>query len=203
MGDTDSLSLDGAHAENAYQGAACIRIRYDGESGWAGVAWQHPPNNWGEQDSGFDLTGATRLELWARGEYGGEHVRIGVGLLGDTVPFSDSAVTSVDGIMLTPDWQRYQVPLQKLDLSHLKTGFVVTFTGGRSPMTSYLDSIRFVRQANVAYAGTGPVDSRIRKDAGKFSVPRNVALSSKAPIKIRAARSAIVASGCLIVVSAG
>jgi hypothetical protein len=145
MGSIDSLALDGENNEEVYDGNASIKMRYEGQLGWVGVAWQHPANNWGEQDGGFDLTGATELELWARGEYGGENIKIGVGLLEKDRAYPDSGITSVDGIVLTRDWQRYSIPLKRLDLSSLKTGFVVTLTGRKTPVTIYLDSIRFVR----------------------------------------------------------
>jgi len=144
MGSVDSLTLDGAHTENPKEGSACIRMRYTGTYGWVGVAWQDPPNNWGDQDGGFDLTGASYLEVWARGEYGGEKISIGVGLLAEDRAFPDSAREKVDGIELTDEWQRYRVPLEKRDLSSLKTGFVVTLNGRSSAVTVYLDSIRFI-----------------------------------------------------------
>jgi hypothetical protein len=144
MGSIDSLTLDGAHTENTHEGESCIKLRYVGEFGWAGVAWQHPPNNWGDQEGGFDLTGARQLELWARGEYGGEQIKIGVGLIGEDKAHPDSARTSIDGIVLKQEWQRYRIPLKKNDLSSIKTGFVVTITGRKTPVTIYLDSIRFI-----------------------------------------------------------
>ena len=145
MGTIESLTLEGDHTENPHAGKAAIKMRYTGEFGWVGVAWQHPPNNWGDQKGGFDLTGAKALELWARGEYGGEKINIGVGLIGDDKPHYDSGTTHVDGIVLTDEWQRYSIPLKKLDLSSIKTGFVVTVSGRRTPVTVYLDSIRYIR----------------------------------------------------------
>jgi hypothetical protein len=145
MGSIDALALDGAHADEAYKGSASVRLRYAGEFGWVGVAWQHPVNNWGEQDGGYDLSGARYLELWARGEYGGERVKFGVGLLREDVAYPDSAVTSIDDIVLKSEWRRYRVPLKNQDLSSIKTGFVVTLTGRASPVTVYLDEIRYVR----------------------------------------------------------
>jgi len=145
MGGIESLALDGDYADNPHAGKACIRLRYSGKFGWAGVAWQHPANNWGKQDGGFDLRGATHLELWARGEYGGEKVNFGVGLLGKDTAYPDSGKTSIDGIFLKQEWQRYRIPLKNIDLSSIKTGFVVTVTGRPTPVTVYLDSIRFVR----------------------------------------------------------
>jgi len=145
MGSIDSLTLDGAFAENSQSGHSSIRVRYEGTYGWAGIAWQNPANNWGDQEGGYDLSGATRLELWARGEYGGEKISLGVGLIGSDKPHADSGITKVDGIHLTKDWQRFVVPLKGIDLSSIKTGFVMTLTGRQTPVTIYLDSIRFVR----------------------------------------------------------
>jgi len=145
MGGIEQLSLDGSQEQVVFEGDAAIRIRYEGRFGWAGIAWQDPPNNWGERDGGHDLRGATALELWARGEYGGEHVGFGVGLLEQDRAFPDSGIARVEGIVLTPEWRRFRVPLEGVDLSSIKTGFVVTLTGRATPVTIYLDSIRFVR----------------------------------------------------------
>jgi len=145
MGSIGSLTLDGQFAESPHDGQASIKMRYEGKFGWVGVAWQHPANNWGDQEGGFDLTGATQLELWARGEYGGEKIKIGVGLLEKDRAHPDSGIVSVDDIVLTNEWQHYTIPLEKTDLSSLKTGFVISLTGRSTPVTVYLDSIRFIR----------------------------------------------------------
>ncbi len=145
MGGTEHLTVDGRSTENVHSGEHSVRIRYEGTFGWAGVAWQHPANNWGDQDGGFDLSGAGKLELWARGAYGGEKIDFGVGLLGDDRAYPDSAMTKLEGIVLTREWQRYELKLDKLDLSSIKTGFFVTLTGRRTPVTLYLDQIRYVR----------------------------------------------------------
>jgi len=145
MGAIDSLTVDGAFGERPQSGHASIRVRYEGTYGWSGIAWQDPANNWGDQDGGYDLTGATKLELWARGEYGGEKISIGVGLIGSDKPHPDSGITKIDGIELSREWQRFVVPLDKIDLTSIKTGFVLTLTGRQTPVTVYLDSIRFVR----------------------------------------------------------
>jgi len=145
MGGVEDLALDGSHTGEPFEGSACIKIRYEGTYGWAGIAWQHPADNWGDKDGGFDLEGADELELWARGEYGGEKVSFGVGLLGADRAFPDSAARKVDGIVLGREWQRYSIPLKGMELSSIKTGFVVTLTGRSTPVTIYLDSIRYVR----------------------------------------------------------
>jgi hypothetical protein len=145
MGNVDDLSLDGGDTESAAVGEAGIRIQYSGRYGWAGIAWQHPANNWGDQQGGFDLSGATELELLARGEYGGETVSFGVGLLGNDTAYPDSGQAKIDNIKLTDQWQRFRIPLDDIDLTSIKTGFVVTVQGRRTPVTIYLDEIRYVK----------------------------------------------------------
>jgi hypothetical protein len=145
MGNEEYLSVDGSSAGAAAVGEAGIRIRYEGRQGWAGIAWQHPANNWGDQDGGYNLQGATELQLLARGEDGGETVSFGVGLLGRDTAFPDSGQTRIEGIRLQKEWQRFRIPLHDVDLSSIKTGFVVSLEGSRKPVTIYLDHIRFVR----------------------------------------------------------
>ena len=145
MGNYAALALDGDFAEGVQQGSAAVKVSYSGQYGWAGIAWQNPPNNWGDQDGGIDLTGATAMELWARGGSGGENVGFGVGIIGTEKAHPDSAKKMVNGVVLTDEWQRYTVPLEGLDLSSIKTGFVITLTGRSKPVEIYLDNIRFVR----------------------------------------------------------
>ena len=144
MGGTEDLSIDGSHTENPQSGSTAVKIRYSGEFGWAGVAWQHPENNWGDKDGGIDLTGATAIELWARGEYGGEEVGFGVGLIGKDMPFPDSSMTSKNTLLLSKEWQRFTVSLKGLNLTSIKTGFVIRLVGRQTPVTIYLDNIRFI-----------------------------------------------------------
>lgn len=143
MGYTEALTLDGSNGDNPRSGDAAINIRYTGTFGWAGIAWQNPPNNWGDQAGGYDLTGATELELWARGAWGGEAVSFGVGFNEPPKPHADSGQVKLDNIVLTHEWRRYAIPLRGVDLSSIKTGFVVTLEGRQSPVTIYLDDIRF------------------------------------------------------------
>ncbi len=145
MGGVESLTVDGESVDNPHDGATCIRMRYEGKFGWVGVAWQHPPNNWGDQDGGIDMSGATALEFWARGAYGGEKIDFGVGLLESDREYPDSGIKKVEGVILTREWTRYTVPLKNVDLSSIKTGFFVSMTGRSSPVTIYLDSIRYIK----------------------------------------------------------
>ncbi|MCD6093959.1 MAG: hypothetical protein J7J51_04140, partial [Candidatus Omnitrophica bacterium] len=72
MGDYGDITLDENWQDNPHSGETCIKISYSAEATqgnrWAGIYWQEPANNWGEVEGGFDLTGATKLTFWARGE---------------------------------------------------------------------------------------------------------------------------------------
>jgi hypothetical protein len=145
MGNSKSLTVDGDYGDNVVGGQYAMRMHFRARNSWAGVVWQNPPENWGEQDGGFDLTGAARLEIWARGERGGEKVGFGVGLIDGKKPYPDSAIVKSRTIELTEEWRRYDLALDGEDLSSIKTGFVVTLESGRRPVTIYLDNIRFTR----------------------------------------------------------
>jgi len=146
MGSHESLAVDGESTDDPYEGEFCIKLHYAGKFGWVGVAWQNPANNWGEQDGGYDLTGATHLELWARGKYAGERISIGVGLLGKETAHPDSGKAKIEDIVLNDEWTRYLIPLSDVDLSSIKTGFVVTISGQNTSVNVYLDSIRFIHE---------------------------------------------------------
>ena len=146
MGNAKSLTLDGGWKETVFEGANAIRMHYAGRRGWVGVAWQHPPDNWGDEDGGFDLTGASALEFWVRGESGGEKASFSVGLLDKKTDYPDSVIVKTRVIELASEWTKFRIGFEEGDdLSSLKVAFVVTLEGQRSPVTVYLDSIRFVQ----------------------------------------------------------
>jgi hypothetical protein len=146
MGNAKSLTLDDDWKESVFEGANAIRMHYTGRRGWVGVVWQHPPDNWGDEDGGFDLTGASALEFWVRGESGGEKASFGVGLLDEKTDYPDSVIVKTGMIELGPEWKKFRIGFEEGDdLSSLKVGFVVTLEGQRKPVTVYLDSIRFVQ----------------------------------------------------------
>ena len=145
MGDYGSLALETV-SEGCYAGEGCLQMAFQRAEGWGGIAWQHPANNWGTEEGGFDLRGATALEFWARGAKGGERIDVGVGLLGDDVAHPDSVRVSREGILLRKQWKRYQIRLRKkADLSSLKTGFYVSIPGQGENVEILLDQIRFIQ----------------------------------------------------------
>ena len=152
MPDGQCVKLDDSWREGCYSGTSCIKAVYDVECSkktqkWVGVYWQNPANNWGKQKGGFNLTGATKLTFWAKGEKGGERIeefKIG-GITGD-YPDSDSAV--IGPVILTNEWKQYTIDLRAKDLSYLIGGFAWATNVDVNPesCTFYLDDIRYVGQ---------------------------------------------------------
>ncbi|MEM1212766.1 MAG: glycoside hydrolase family 2 TIM barrel-domain containing protein [Planctomycetota bacterium] len=142
MGEAEAITMTLDDRGKPFVGDTNLKVTYGQGSGWGGVVWQHPPNDWGDQSGGFDLTGASQLVFHARGDKGGEVVKFGFGLLGDDKPFSDSAGTSIQ-VTLTQGWKKYTIDLSDLDLSRIKTGFYWTLAADGSPKSFYLDAIRY------------------------------------------------------------
>ncbi|MBN2097135.1 MAG: hypothetical protein JW714_01505 [Candidatus Omnitrophica bacterium] len=149
MGDYGDLRIDEAWTADPHSGTTCVRVVYSGKvsqgARWAGIFWQNPPNNWGAaRNAGYDLSKATKLTFWARGEAGGERVeefKMG-GISGD---YPDSDVAGVGPVVLTPQWQQYTIDLAGKDLSYIIGGFCFSTNVDVNPegATFYLDDIRY------------------------------------------------------------
>jgi len=125
-----------------------IRITYTprGTDQWAGIYWWDPPEaEWGNIDGGFNLSCATKLTFWARGERGGEKAEFKVGGLKGNYQDSLQPALSTGPIVLTNEWARYTLDLSGRDLSHIIGGFVWVTNKPSNPdgATIYLDDIRF------------------------------------------------------------
>jgi hypothetical protein len=143
MGNADAILRDDCWPENTHSGPSCIKITYDDTGNWAGIVWQNPPNDWGDEPGGWDITGAKKLSFWARGEAGGELVEFKLGILGRNKDFPDSGKASLGRVKLSSTWQKYEIPLEGKDLTCIKTGFVWSLAGRKEPITFYLDDIRY------------------------------------------------------------
>jgi hypothetical protein len=143
MGNTRMLKMDEASTDQPKVGEKCLKIQYLAGDAWAGIVWQDPPQDWGDQPGGWDLTGAKKLSFWARGAQGGESVSLGVGTIGPDKPFPDSARLDAKKLTLTPDWKQYTIDLTGQDLSRIKSGLVFVVTGQGEGITVYLDNIRY------------------------------------------------------------
>ncbi len=145
MGDYGAITLDESCRIKPRSGKTCIKISYSAErtqgQGWAGIYWQNPPNNWGTVKGGYDLTGATKLEFWARGEKGGEIAEFKMGGITGEYPDSDNASLGV--VQLKRKWQKFEIDLKGLDLSYISGGFVWVTSANDNPQgcTIFLDDI--------------------------------------------------------------
>ena len=143
MGNTGAITINESSAANPRTGATCIEITYTASDKWAGVWWQSPANDWGDQPGGLDLSGATMLEFWARGKNGGEKVSFNIGGIGSNKKYHDTAKAELKNVVLKPAWTRYRIPLDGQDMSRIKTPFGWTLGGQGKPVTFYIDDIRF------------------------------------------------------------
>ncbi|MCP4424486.1 MAG: hypothetical protein GY803_08350 [Chloroflexi bacterium] len=147
MGDTGDIAFDDNHQLDPNR-PNVIRIAYaaTGSQGWAGIYWWDPPNsNFGTVDGGFDLSCASRLTFWARGESGGEVAEFKAGGLRGNFQDSLQPALSTGALVLTGEWHQYSLDLTGKDLSHIIGGFVwvTNQPGNPSGATIYLDDIRF------------------------------------------------------------
>ena len=159
------VAIDLNCAINPYQGATCIQNKFTGTGvswgGWylmngilQGVETQ-PSANWGTYpNAGFNLTGATPLTFYARGQTGGETVEFfafGVGRNANTglpiAPYPDSSPkTSLGFQTLTTTWTKYVLHVETKDLSYVLGGFgwaTNANLNNNQPITFYLDDIKY------------------------------------------------------------
>lgn len=159
------LLIDDACTEQPHGGGTCIKYGFLGRgTDWGGIYRMHgvlrgksvsPQSNWGtEPDAGLDLTGATELEFWVRGQQGGEEIEFfafGVGRDANTgtpiEPYPDSSPKrSTHYVTLTTEWQRHAISLVGADLSYVLGGFGWVTNAQRSgdqDAIFYLDDIRY------------------------------------------------------------
>jgi hypothetical protein len=143
MGNTAAIKANERYTVKPHSGKTCMQWQYNAKDNWGGVVWQSPANDWGDVAGGKNLTGATKLTFWARGEQGGEVVTFLCGVINRDKPFFDTVQTKLDKVALTPDWKQYTIDLKGKDLTRIKTGFGWTLAAEGKPVTFYLDDIRY------------------------------------------------------------
>lgn len=151
MGDYSAIKMDQYWAGDPHRRATCIKVVYSGAApegaGWAGVYWLDPVDNWGTVPgpTGYDLSQATKLTFWVRGQTGVEHIQFLaggiVGAHGDSL--QPAAKTPV--ITLPTTWQQVTIPLAKANLTHIIGGFgwVASAQDNPAGATFYLDDITY------------------------------------------------------------
>lgn len=148
MGDYNDISCNDGYIDDTHSGATSIKITYRPNvsqgARWAGIYWQSPANNWGDRKGGYDLTGATKLTFYAKGEKGGERIEeVKMGGISGAYPDSDFA--SIGPVILTKEWKQYEIDLADKDLSYISGGFCWSINLDVNPdgCVFYLDDIRY------------------------------------------------------------
>jgi exo-beta-1,3-glucanase (GH17 family) len=151
IGDFSAVTQDQFWARDPHHGKTCIRVVYSGPVpggvGWAGVYWQNPVDNWGAVPgpTGYDLSRASRLTFWVRGQTGTESVQFLAG--GITGTYGDSLQPAVKTPVLTlsTTWQQVTIDLTGTDLTHIIGGFGWVARAQDNPYgaTFYLDDITY------------------------------------------------------------
>jgi len=142
MGATGNMKLEMGSAETSHAGTKCIRWDYKANEGWGGIAWQSPEGDWGDKPGGYDLTGAKKLTVWAKGLVGGEQVTFSLGIIKSDKKYFDTAIVNGDKHDLTTSWQKFEINLSGKDLTRIKTGLVMIIASQGRAATVYLDDIK-------------------------------------------------------------
>ena len=111
-----------------------------------------PANNWGTQPGGYDLTNASGVSFWARGEQGAELLTFHAGGMScSTMPYLETfcPAQSLDPspVALTSDWKLYTFPFTPgTDFSSVMGPFVWSISKQDNPSGAvfYLDDIQYL-----------------------------------------------------------
>jgi hypothetical protein len=147
MGDISDINLDDNFKLDTNR-SNIIKITYtpQGGQGWAGAYWWVPGTNWGNGDDvGINVSCASKLTFWVRGEKGGEKAEFKVGGIKGTYSDSLQPAFSSGPITLTKEWIQYTINLTGKNLSHIMGGFVwvIKESSNKNGAVIYLDEIKF------------------------------------------------------------
>ncbi|HJQ25997.1 MAG TPA: VCBS repeat-containing protein [Blastocatellia bacterium] len=166
------VTVNGSYSLDKHSGATAIRCTFTpGGQNFGGFVFQNgilpngamaPSPNFGTvPNAGIDLTGATALTFWARGNSGGEIVDFymgGVGRnqdgsvvnpcvpgFGGPCPAPDSTSAVKVTVTLTTEWTQYSINLAGKDLHYVLGGFAWSVDGALNPSGAafYLDDIQY------------------------------------------------------------
>lgn len=164
-------AVNAAWTENPHSGATAIRCEFT-DSNFAGFIFMNghlPPNaaapqlNFGSvRNAGIDLTGATTLSFWARGESGDEIVDFFMGGVGWSVetgratephPGSTRRIPPLGHTFtLSTEWKRFTISVSHRNLSYILGGFGWVATDRNNPGGAifYVDDIEYELSSTAA-----------------------------------------------------
>lgn len=156
-----AVSMNGAWTDSPHDGATAIRVEFQDANfggfyllnGILGPGDLSPQLNFGTvPNAGIDLTGATTLTFWARGQAGGETIDFFMGGVGRDAntglpmnPYPDSTPVVKQTFVLTAQWAQYSLDLTGLDLSYVLGGFGWVASAALNPggAVFFLDDIEY------------------------------------------------------------
>ncbi len=167
-----AVEMDECWTDHPYSGTTCIKCSFwSQEDNWGGFYFLNgilqgsdvePSLNWGDEpNAGFNLTGATKVTFYAKGNEGNEIVEFFVGGVGWSIdqkgnsitpekPYPDSFPKVSKGYLtLTKEWEQYTIYLSGEDLSYVLGGFgwcTSAKDNNGQDITFYLDDIQWDKQ---------------------------------------------------------
>jgi hypothetical protein len=159
-----TVTMAGSWTDSPHVGATAIRAEFQDISGVnfggfyllngiLGANDRSPHPNFGtEPNAGIDLTGATALTFWARGQSGGETIEFFMGGVGRDPNtgqalslYPDSTPVVKQTVSLTAQWKQYSLDLTGRDLSYILGGFgwVASDTTNPGGAVFFLDDIEY------------------------------------------------------------
>jgi hypothetical protein len=169
-----AVDLNGSSTASPHSGATATRCEFRSTTGlnFGGLYFQNgilpagataPQFNFGtEPNAGIDLSGATGLSFWGRGERGGERVEFFMGGVGrdpatgapldpctpdvpGPCPYPDSTPVVKIAVTLTTEWTRFVIDLSGEDLTYVLGGFGWVANAPNNPTGAvfYLDDIQY------------------------------------------------------------
>lgn len=135
MGNYENMNIDLNHKETVKAGETAMKISYNAKKGWYGFALVDPAGDWGDILGGYDISKA-------KTNYDNLKVKLGFGLIDDDKKFHDTAKKLIE-IQLTDQWKKYTIKTKRLDLSCIRSGFVIFSSGLGLKHDIFLDEIVF------------------------------------------------------------
>lgn len=142
MGNYKDLVVDVQSTEDVQSGTTSIKIKYNATKDWYGIGFVDPANDWGDILGGYDISEAKSFSFWAKSKETNIDVKVGFGLIGNNKPYPDTAKPTLE-VTLTPKWKKYTIKTKKLDLSCIRSGFVLFAGADGFRQTIYIDDIVF------------------------------------------------------------
>lgn len=142
MGDTENIIIKKNYTDESRPDSLCTKISYaPGDSGWGGVYWQYPANNWcTKKGKDFSNSGFTQTTFYVKGENGKEEVRFKVGQ-----DCGDSFVSDETTQLLSKKWIKVSISLEEADLSNITGAFcwLVDSKANTGTVVFYIDDVQF------------------------------------------------------------